>query len=210
MIGENQMIAYLQGIVAGITDTKVILDVNHIGFQVFMSSRDIQAMPGQGEEARIYTYLNVKEDAMQLYGFLSQDDLDVYKLLLNVSGIGPKGGLGILSAMTADDLRFAVLSEDAKSIAKAPGIGAKTAQKLILELKDKLSLEDAFEKKLENTAAASVKAGLDDAKSEAVQALVALGYSNSDALKSVRKAEITSDMDTETILKLALKQMAFL
>ena len=204
------MIAYLQGIVAGITDTKVILDVNHIGFQVFMSSRDIQAMPGQGEEARIYTYLNVKEDAMQRYGFLSQDDLDVYKLLLNVSGIGPKGGLGILSAMTADDLRFAVLSEDAKSIAKAPGIGAKTAQKLILELKDKLSLEDAFEKKLENTAAASVKAGLDDAKSEAVQALVALGYSNSDALKSVRKAEITSDMDTETILKLALKQMAFL
>ena len=204
------MIAYLQGIVAGITDTKVILDVNHIGFQVFMSSRDIQAMPGQGEEARIYTYLNVKEDAMQLYGFLSQDDLDVYKLLLNVSGIGPKGGLGILSAMTADDFRFAVLSEDAKSIAKAPGIGAKTAQKLILELKDKLSLEDAFEKKLENTAAASVKAGLDDAKSEAVQALVALGYSNSDALKSVRKAEITSDMDTETILKLALKQMAFL
>ena len=204
------MIAYLQGIVAGITDTKVILDVNHIGFQVFMSSRDIQAMPGQGEEARIYTYLNVKEDAMQLYGFLSQDDLDVYKLLLNVSGIGPKGGLGILSAMTADDLRFAVLSEDAKSIAKAPGIGAKTAQKLILELKDKLNLEDAFEKKLENTAAASVKAGLDDAKSEAVQALVALGYSNSDALKSVRKAEITSDMDTETILKLALKQMAFL
>lgn len=204
------MIAYLQGIVAGITDTKVILDVNHIGFQVFMSSRDIQAMPGQGEEARIYTYLNVKEDAMQLYGFLSQDDLDVYKLLLNVSGIGPKGGLGILSAMTADDLRFAVLSEDAKSIAKAPGIGPKTAQKLILELKDKLSLEDAFEKKLENTAAASVKAGLDDAKSEAVQALVALGYSNSDALKSVRKAEITSDMDTETILKLALKQMAFL
>lgn len=204
------MIAYLQGIVAGITDTKVILDVNHIGFQVFMSSRDIQAMPGQGEEARIYTYLNVKEDAMQLYGFLSQDDLDVYKLLLNVSGIGPKGGLGILSAMTADDLRFAVLSEDAKSIAKAPGIGAKTAQKLILELKDKLSLEDTFEKKLENTAAASVKAGLDDAKSEAVQALVALGYSNSDALKSVRKAEITSDMDTETILKLALKQMAFL
>ena len=204
------MIAYLQGIVAGITDTKVILDVNHIGFQVFMSSRDIQAMPGQGEEARIYTYLNVKEAAMQLYGFLSQDDLDVYKLLLNVSGIGPKGGLGILSAMTADDLRFAVISEDAKSIAKAPGIGAKTAQKLILELKDKLSLEDAFEKKLENTAAASVKAGLDDAKSEAVQALVALGYSNSDALKSVRKAEITSDMDTETILKLALKQMAFL
>ena len=204
------MIAYLQGIVAGITDTKVILDVNHIGFQVFMSSRDIQAMPGQGEEARIYTYLNVKEDAMQLYGFLSQDDLDVYKLLLNVSGIGPKGGLGILSAMTADDLRFAVLSEDAKSIAKAPGIGAKTAQKLILELKDKLSLEDTFEKKLENTAAASVKEGLNDAKSEAVQALVALGYSNSDALKSVRKAEITSDMDTETILKLALKQMAFL
>ncbi|MDO4322080.1 MAG: Holliday junction branch migration protein RuvA [Lachnospiraceae bacterium] len=204
------MIAYLQGIVAEVTESRVILDVNNIGFQIFISARDAQAMPGRGEEVRIFTYLNVKEDAMQLFGFLTQDDLEMYKLLLSVNGIGPKAALGILSVLTADDLRFAVLSDDVKTIAKAPGIGAKTAKKLILELKDKLSLEDAFERKLADTALSASDGDISDARSEAVQALTALGYSNSDALKAVRRAEITEDMDTETILKLALKQMAFL
>ncbi len=204
------MIAYLQGIVVEVTETKVILDVNSVGFQVFISARDAQAMPGRGEEVRIYTYLNVKEDAMQLFGFLTQDDLEMYKLLLGVNGIGPKAALGVLSSLTADDLRFAVLSDDVKTISKAPGIGAKTAKKLILELKDKLSLEDAFERKLAGVAVPASDDEINDAKAEAVQALTALGYSNSDALRAVRKAEITEDMDTETILKLALKQMAFL
>ena len=89
---------------------------------------------------------------MILYGFLSKDDLEIFKLLITVSGIGPKGGLAILSTLSADDLRFAILSGDSKAISKAPGIGAKTAQRVILDLKDKLSLEDAFEKKLENQA----------------------------------------------------------
>lgn len=204
------MIAYLQGIVVEVTQTKVILDVNNVGFQVFISSRDAHQMPGRGEEVRIHTYFSVKEDAMQLFGFLSQDDLGMYKLLLNVNGVGPKAALGILAVLTADDLRFAVLSDDAKSIARAPGIGAKTAQKIILELKDKLSLEDAFERKLASGTLTPPKEALTDAKSEAVQALAALGYSGSDALKAVRQSEITEDMDTETILKLALKQMAFL
>lgn len=205
------MIAYVQGIVAEVTETRVVLDVNHIGFQIFISSRDAQNMPGRGEEVRIYTYLNVKEDAMQLFGFLSEDDLEMYRLLISVNGVGPKAALGILSALTADDLRFAVLSDDAKAIAKAPGIGAKTAKKLILELKDKLSLEEAFEKKIEHAAILD-PTGADgsSAKAEAIQALTALGYSNSDALKAVSRAEITEEMDTETILKLALKQMALL
>lgn len=204
------MIAYLKGIVAEVTETKVVLDVNNIGFQIFISSREAAAMPGRGEEVKIYTYMNVKEDAMQLYGFLNEDDLEMYRLLLNVNGIGPKAALGILSVLTADDLRFAVLSDDVKSISKAPGIGGKTAQKMILELKDKLSLEDAFEKRFAASAKAAEASEMNDAKAEAVQALTALGYSNSDALKAVRKAEITEEMDTETILKLALKQMAFL
>ncbi len=204
------MIAFLQGIVVDVTESKVILDVNSIGFQVFISSRDAGAMPGRGEEVRIYTYLNVKEDAMQLFGFLSRDDLEMYKLLLGVSGIGPKAALGIFSVLTADDLRFAVLSDDVKTITKAPGIGAKTAKKLILDLKDKLSLEDAFERKLAGAAVPASENEANSAKDEAVQALAALGYSNSDALKAVRRAEVTEDMDTETILKLALKQMAFL
>lgn len=205
------MIAYLKGIVAEVSQTRLVLEVNQIGYQIFISAREASELPGRGEEVKIYTYLNVKEDAMQLYGFQSEDDLELFRLLLGVNGVGPKAALGILSALTADDLRFAVLSDDAKAIARAPGIGTKTAQKLILELKDKITLEEAFEKKLENGSAESPAMTVEtDAKNEAIQALIALGYSNSDALRAVRRSEITEDMDTEMILKLALRQLAFL
>ena len=142
---------------------------------------------------------------MQLFGFLSEDDLEIYRLLIGVSGIGPKAGLGILSVLSADDLRFAVLADDAKAIARAPGVGNKTAQKLILELKDKLSLEEAIEKKLDNAADGGLD--LQENKNQAVQALVALGYSGSEALRAVKQVEISPDMDTEDILKQALKKM---
>lgn len=206
------MIAYLRGIIVEVTPTRLVLEVNNIGYEIFISAREASELPGRGEEVKIYTYFNVREDAMQLFGFQSEDDLEMYKFLLNVNGVGPKAALGILSVLTADDVRFAVLSDDAKAIAKAPGIGMKTAKKLILELKDKFTLEEAFEKKLEN-GASEVEPGAaveSDAKTEAIQALTALGYANSDALRAVRRAEITEDMDTETILKLALKQLAFL
>lgn len=204
------MISYIIGTVASVSETRLVLEVNQIGFQIFISSRDASRMPGRGEQVKIHTYLNVKEDAMQLFGFLDEDDLEMYRLLLNVNGIGPKAALGIFAVMDANDLRFAVLSDDAKSISKAPGIGPKTAKKLILELKDKLSLEDAFEKKLGSAEQISGTAAITDAKSEAVEALAALGYSASDALKAVQKAGVTEDMDTETILKLALRQLSFL
>ena len=146
---------------------------------------------------------------MILFGCLTKDDLFVFRLLLGVSGIGPKGALAILSVMTTDDLRFAVLGDDAKAIAKAPGVGAKTAQRLILELKDKLSLEDAFEQKLaKNDNPVQNKAK--GAKNEAIEALVALGYSSSEALKALNGIEITDDTDVEDILKAALKNMAFM
>ena len=146
---------------------------------------------------------------MILFGFLTKDDLFVFRLLLGVSGIGPKGALAILSVMTTDDLRFAVLGDDAKAIAKAPGVGAKTAQRLILELKAKLSLEDAFEQKLaKNDNPVQNKAK--GAKNEAIEALVALGYSSSEALKALNGIEITDDTDVEDILKAALKNMAFM
>jgi Holliday junction DNA helicase RuvA len=146
---------------------------------------------------------------MILFGFLTKDDLFVFRLLLGVSGIGPKGALAILSVMTTDDLRFAVLGDDAKAIAKAPGVGAKTAQRLILELKDKLSLEDAFEQKMEKNDN-PVQNKAKGAKNEAIEALVALGYSSSEALKALNGIEITDDTDVEDILKAALKNMAFM
>ena len=149
---------------------------------------------------------------MQLFGFLSEDDLEIYRLLIGVSGIGPKGALGILSGLSADALRFAVLADDAKTIAKAPGIGLKTAKKLILELRDKLSLEEAFEARLAGEKAregAEPSAGLTAARNEAVEALTALGYSSSEALKAVRQVEAADGMDVEEILKAALKYMSF-
>lgn len=199
------MIAFLNGEVVTVSENRLVLDVNNVGYQIFISSRDAADMPAPGEEVKIYTYLSVREDAMQLFGFLTEDDLEIYKLLINVNGIGPKAGLGILSVLSADDLRFAVLSDDAKTIAKAPGVGNKTAQKLILELKDKLNLEEAFEKKLRKTQLQEGKN--EENKSQAVQALVALGYSNSEALRAVKGISITEDMDTEAILKLALKKL---
>ena len=144
---------------------------------------------------------------MILYGFLSKDDLEIFKLLNTVSGIGPKGGLAILSTLSADDLRFAILSGDSKAISKAPGIGAKTAQRVILDLKDKLSLEDAFEKKLENQASGVAASMNSTVKNDAVMALNALGYSSTESLKAVSKVDITEDMDVEDVLKLALKNM---
>lgn len=200
------MIAFIRGEIAAIEDNCVILENNDIGYHIFMPTSAIEGILRVGEEVRINTYLHVKEDVMQLYGFLTRDDLGLFKLLLNVNGIGPKAALGILSALSADDLRFAVLSEDVSSISKAPGIGKKTAQKLILELKDKLDLEDAFEQKLENNQGDFQAVTGTDPRTEAVQALVALGYSSSHALGAV-KAVAQEIEDVEQILKAALKNM---
>ena len=146
---------------------------------------------------------------MILYGFLTKDDLEVFKLLITVSGIGPKGGLSILSTLSSDDLRFAILSGDSKAISKAPGIGSKTAQRVIIDLKDKMSLEEAFEKKLENTEnALKMPEGNSAVKNDAVLALNALGYSSTESLKAVSKVEITEGMDVEDVLKQALKYMS--
>ena len=202
------MIGYVKGILEEADDQCIIVDNHGIGYRIFVPGSFFSGAIPIGQEVKIYTYLNVKEDAMQLYGFATRDDLRVFKLLLGVNGIGPKAGLGILSALSADDLRFAVLADDAAAIAKAPGIGKKTAQKMILELKDKLKLEDAFEMKLahQQEEVAAGASDLRDSRQEAVEALVALGYSSADALRAVRKVpeEVQAD-DVEAILRAALK-----
>ncbi len=200
------MIGYLKGEVAGIYEEQIVLEVSNIGYNIKMSASTIDCIRGLGEEIKVYTYLAVREDAMQLYGFLTKDDLDFFKLLIQVNGIGPKGALGILSVMTTDDLRFAILSADAKTISKAPGIGSKTAQRLIIDLKDKVSLEDAFEERLANQVR-GVQHPVSDAKNEVVEALTALGYSATDALRAVKKVEVEDDADVELILKQALKNI---
>ena len=201
------MIGYVKGILEEADDQCIIVDNHGIGYRIFVPGSVFSGAIPIGQEVKIYTYLNVKEDAMQLYGFLSRDDLEMFRLLLNVNGIGPKAALGVLAGLTADELRFAVLSDDIKTISRAPGIGKKTAQKLILELKDKLKLEDAFEKKLAHEQEATNLSGsvLHDGRQEAVEALVALGYSSTEAMKAVRKVTDVSPDDVEGLLKAALK-----
>ena len=203
------MITYIRGILEGMEEDKVIVDVGGVGYGIYMAGTAMGRLPALGKEVKIHTHLHVKEDLMQLYGFLTRDELRVFRLLIGVSGIGPKGGLGILSVLGPDDLRFAVASNDVKAIQAAPGIGKKTAEKLILELKDKFDLQEAFEQKLAgNQAAAAVRqAGEPDAFQDAVQALTALGYSGTEALQAVKKVEITEGMDSEAVLKAALKHM---
>ena len=207
------MIAYIRGTLAFVEpeESMVVLETGGIGYQILLSGRDLDLLPPAGEEVRLYTYPQVREDAFVLYGFFTREDRKLFQLLLGVSGIGPKGALGVLTALSADDLRFAVLADDAKTIAKAPGIGHKTAQKLILELKDKLSLEEAFEARLagNQTRETAPASDLTDARNEAVEALTALGYSAADSLKAVRKVEAAEGMNVEAILKAALKYMSF-
>ncbi|MDD6215701.1 MAG: Holliday junction branch migration protein RuvA [Roseburia sp.] len=202
------MYSYIKGQLAEIEEDKIVVEAGGIGYNIYTTGQTFQYLPPVGEDIKVYTYLHLREDIMMLYGFLSKDELKVFKLLLGVNGIGPKGALAILSVMTTDDLRFAVLGDDAKAIAKAPGVGAKTAQRLILELKDKLKLEDAFEQKLSHVQAETTT-NVNGVKNEAVQALVALGYSSSEALKAMNGIELTPDMEVEDLLKAALKNMAF-
>lgn len=201
------MIAFLRGDLEYVSTDYVIVAVGGIGYNVFVSGKVLEELPRTGEEVKLYTYLNVREDAMQLFGFSNKDELDVFKLLITVNGIGPKGALSILSVMTTDELRFAVAADDSKTIAKSPGIGAKTASKLILELKDKLKLEDAISNSFEKADDNLQVAGMADVKGEAVMALTALGYSQAEAVKAVKSVDVSQDMSAEDIIKKALRAL---
>lgn len=204
-MGGYYMYAYLKGTVEEITQDNLVLEVNQIGYNIKISARTMNAIDGVGSFLKVYTYTLVREDAFSLYGFLTRDDLEVFKKLITVNGIGPKGGLAILSIMSADELRFAILSGDAKAISKAPGVGAKTAERVILDLKDKISLEDALTPKDAAYADVLPKEDAGGRKNEAIEALVALGYSASDALRAVKQVEVTEKTTVEEILKAALK-----
>lgn len=201
------MISYIKGELTEVFEDTVVVETNGIGYNIRVPGSVLDRLPSVGSSVRIYTYLYVKEDAMNLFGFLNRDDLSVFKLLLNVSGIGPKGALAILSTIGPDDLRFAVLSEDVKTISSAPGIGAKTAKRLIIELKDKLKLAEVFETALANKEKASSENDVLLARNEAVEALVALGYASAQAMRAVQQVENAEEKDSEQILKEALKKL---
>lgn len=199
------MIGFVQGKVDAISEDNVVIDTGGIGYNVRISAKTAQELPGIGQEVRLYTYTSVREDGISLFGFLSRDSLDIFKKIITVNGIGPKGGLAVLSVMSADELKFAIISGNAQAITKAPGIGKKTAERVILDLKDKISVEDTQIQKEISSYDGLLQTG--KAQSEAVEALTALGYSATDALHAVRQIEHAEEMDVEAILKLALKNM---
>lgn len=200
------MYAYIKGELVDISEDNIVLECGNIGYNIRVPLSVIQRLPSVGSTVKIYTYTSVREDAFNLFGFLSKDDLEIYKKLILVNGVGPKGALSILSTMSADDLRYAIVSGDAKAISKAPGIGSKSAERIILELRDKVALRITVPD--DGSAAVVGSNPIDtDAKSEAAEAMVALGYTPVEALKAINSVEITDNMDSGSILKLALKAL---
>ena len=203
------MIASVKGKLEGVTAESVIIDVNGLGVEAIVPGTVINQLPKVDDNVKLYTYLHVREDVMQLYGFLEKEDLDFFKLLITVNGIGPKAGVAILSSMPVDILTFAILSEDIKTIEKAQGIGAKTAKKLVLELKDKVGII----KSPKNISSGSYEETVSDIginneiKDEAVQVLTALGYSQTEAMKAISTVEMTEGITSEELVKLSLKNL---
>lgn len=202
------MIAYVTGILTDVSEDSAVVESGGIGIQILVPSNVPGLLPPIGSKIKIYTYTHVREDAFLLYGFLTKKDLEMFKKCITVNGIGPKAALSILSALDTDSLTLAILSGDVKTISSAPGIGRKTAERLILELKGKVKMEDA--------GIGSGTAGCFSAEGpgaekknfqEAVEALVSLGYSSTEAMKAVSRIEFDENISAEEILKKALKNI---
>ncbi len=193
------MIGFIRGDIEAIYEDKVVIDTGSIGYNVYVPASVIDKIK-IGDEVTMYTYLNVREDAMNLFGFLSRDDLDMYKMLISVNGIGPKAALSILSYLSINDLKYAIVSGDASTISKANGIGKKTAEKIILELKDKI---DSISGNRDDVV--SIDTSESSNINEAVLALESLGYSKVESLKAVKTANAKDSV--EDIIKEALKHL---
>jgi Holliday junction DNA helicase RuvA len=200
------MIAFVTGTVAEITPDQIVLDTGSLGYHVRVSPTTAAKIAGIGERVKLYTYTCVREDAFLLYGFLRKDELEIFQKLLSVNGIGPKGALGILSAMDVDALRFAIITEDVAAICKAPGIGKKTAERLVLDLKDKLLKDSSYAEQNPSLPPLAIQ-GSDQMK-EAILALTALGYSAPESQKAIRRIAGADQKDAGVILKEALKYLS--
>jgi Holliday junction DNA helicase RuvA len=197
------MIGYIKGEVIEINNNTVILDNNSIGYEIAVSNSTIVRINQAGKFVKLFTYLNVREDGMFLYGFYSKEEKEMFLKLITISGVGPKAALSILSGMEISNLAIAILSNDVKAISKAKGIGKKTAERIILELKESINAESASI--LENNEFTPSEAE-DKDMVDAVSALRGLGISNQDALKAVKIAKTKSN-NIEEIIAIALRNL---
>ena len=196
------MYAYIKGTLEEKTNTFIVVENNGIGYKIFMSESAIQKLGERGEKIKIHTYYYVKEDNISLYGFLTNEELKMFELLLTVSGIGAKSAIVILSNITPSSFALAVITDDVAKIKQIPGIGPKTAQRIILELKDKLKTSEAVEVKSEQVQVNDNKENIE----EAISALIILGYSKKEIEKSLEKVDL-SQMTTEEIIRVGLKYL---
>ena len=196
------MIYSLDGTLTYFDQNFAVVSCGGVGFKCFTTLTTLQSLPGVGKPVQLYTYLSVREDALDLYGFTTAAELDCFKLLISVNGVGPKAALAILSELSADRLAVCIAGGDAKSLTRAPGIGKKIAERIVLELKDKMGVLDLGSREVQ--AAAANTAG--SVAAEAVEALVALGYGQSDAAVAVGQME--PGLSVDEMIRRGLRQLA--
>ena len=194
------MFSYIKGNLEVKNLNYVVIDVNGIGFKIFMSESAIQSLEETGNNVKIYTHMNVKEDDISLYGFITNEELRMFELLIGVSGVGAKSAISMLSSITPSKFALAVISNDVKTLTKIPGIGPKSAQRIILELKDKLKTEEAIQ-----TDNIELKTSIveNNKLEEAVQALKVLGYTRQEIESVLAKIEVNT-LTVEDIIRKAL------
>ncbi len=198
------MIGYIKGKLEYIGNGFVLIENNGIGYNIQVSSGTQAGLSNLKNEVKLYTYMYVKEDELSLIGFLSMDELNMFSLLITVSGVGPKGALSLLNTLTPYKISLAVITGDIKTLSQGQGIGKKIAQRIALELKDKIKPEDAFD--FSDTDIAKIEKNDDPCMSEAVEALIALGFSRAEAVKSVC-AVYEEGMQSSRLISLALKNI---
>ena len=201
------MIAFLQGTVIEKTGDAIILDVGGVGFYVLSNTPTIARAGAAGEKLKLYTHMIVREDAMDICGFYTKEECQLFKKLLGVSGVGAKNALALLSRMSVSDFSIALVAQDAKAIAKTPGLGMKTAQKIILELKDKVTAQD-FTGNVIGADTAFAQSTETSFVADAIEALMALGYPSAEAAKAVNAVKNESGSADE-LVRLALRKIAF-
>lgn len=208
------MFYYIEGRLAHLDYSFAVLDANGVGYKMTITQTTYESMPphlsvAEAPTIRLYTYMVVREDGIELFGFANESELEAFKMLITVSGIGPKAAISILSVFTPDKLAIAIMNEDTKAIAKANGIGKKTAARVILELKDKVSASFSESASIvESTANTAISTPVGSSKlSDAQSALLVLGYTKSEVVAALRGVDI-SNKETDDIIRLALKNLS--
>lgn len=197
------MIAYINGVLEGLMKDQIVVEAYGVGYLIKVPQTVIQKLPNLHEKVKIFTHQYVREDEISLFGFMTMEELNVFELLITISGIGPKAALSILSYLTVDEFKIAVMSQDAKALTKAQGIGLKGAQRILIELKDKITL--SFEE--EDGIDVNTASGTDtDKVNDAIMAMVSLGYSNTEAFRAVNAVKDRDSLSVDALIKEALKK----